>query len=314
MQPWQPPMQPMQQIQPIQGLQPFGSVQSRGQLVPSAPMHMPPQYVSQPIQMPPPPPQIIYYPQLAPTNTQQPQMNTLKQKGKDKEKEKQKEVKKTKKKKQSSTSSDSQSTSGNASLKKKCTRSRRRSRSHRRRKTSRSKSRGRRRSKSSHKRQQTKTDHTKKKKEGPNHRSIHQKLQVLPHNGIPMILNGTHGAIGVPKIRALLNLNLGNSRTIPLGMIPPDPKDIDRITDLINPKELPKDRNKEEETTKEEEKAGHSPRAKAYLQKEMQGQYILLQLMLIHLAVEAIPSPVVMNSKKNKSQMTHFGVPQSTQL
>ena len=105
-------MQPMQQIQPIQGLQPFGSVQSRGQLVPSAPMHMPPQCVSQPIQMPPPPPQIIYYPatadpQLAPTNTQQPQMNTLKQKGKDKEKEKQKEVKKTKKKKQSSTSSDS---------------------------------------------------------------------------------------------------------------------------------------------------------------------------------------------------------------
>ena len=118
-----------------------------------------------------------------------------------------------------------------------------------------------------------------------------------------MILNGTHGAISVPKIRALLNLNLGNSRTIPLGMIPPDPKDIDRITDLINPKELPKDRNKEEETTKEEEKAGHSPRAKAYLQKEMQGQYILLQLMLIHLAVEAIPSPVVMNSKKNKSQL-----------
>ena len=44
-------------------------------------------------------------------------------------------------------------------------------------------------------------------------------------------------------------------------MIPPDPKDIDRITDLINLQDLPKDRNKEEETTKEEEKAEHSPRA-----------------------------------------------------
>ena len=31
-----------------------------------------------------------------------------------------------------------------------------------------------------------------------------------------MILNGTHGAIGVSKIRDLLNLNLGNSRTNPL--------------------------------------------------------------------------------------------------
>ena len=129
-----------------------------------------------------------------------------------------------------------------------------------------------------------------------------------------MILNGTHGAIGVSKIQDLLNLNLGNSRTNPLVMIPPDPKDIDRITDLINLKDLPKDKNKEEETTKEEEKAEHSPRAKAHLQKEMQGQYILLQLMLIHLAVEALPSPVVMNSKKNKSQMTHFGVQQSRQL
>ena len=129
-----------------------------------------------------------------------------------------------------------------------------------------------------------------------------------------MILNGTHGATGVSKIRDLLNLNLGNSRTNPLVMIPPDPKDIDRIADLINLKDLPKDRNKEEETTKEEEKAEHSPRAKAHLQKEMQGQYILLQLMLIHLAVEALPSPVVMNSKKNKSQMTHFGVQQSRQL
>ena len=152
------------------------------------------------------------------------------------------------------------------------------------------------------------------RKKDPNHRSIHQKLQVLQHNRIPMILNGTHGAIGVSKIRDLLNLNLGNSRTNPLGMIPPDPKDIDRITGLINLKDLPKDRNREEETTKEEEKAEHSPRAKAYLQKEMQGQYILLQLMLIHLAVEALPSPVVMNSTKNKSQMTHFGVQQSTQL
>ena len=98
MQPWQQPLQPMQQMQPIQGLQPFGSVQSMGQLVPSAPMHMPPQYVGQPIQMPPPPPQIIYYPatadpQSAPTSTQQPQMNTLKQKGKDKRRNKKKEKK-----------------------------------------------------------------------------------------------------------------------------------------------------------------------------------------------------------------------------
>ena len=69
-------------------------------------------------------------------------------------------------------------------------------------------------------------------------------------------------------------------------LIPPDTKDIDRITDLINPKDLTKNRSKEEETTKEEEKAKHSPRAKAHLQKEIQGQYILLQPMLIHWAVE----------------------------